>query len=152
MPVYGPPAPSLGQSTQTPDPPFDLGLSVQIPYLIIDSIKDHNDISQLYWRKAVTWTKAFNPYPPLDMLIGAVGQGLTDAFNPNLAWYQRVERVLVAIPESGLTGVVSDIIGVGVAVGGTGPGGYVEGQVISSLLIDNIWANYNHKYFGGAGY
>jgi hypothetical protein len=109
-------------------------------------------MSQLNWRKTVTWTTAFNPYPLLDGAIGAVGQGLTDAFNPNLSIKQQGWRMGVAGAESALTGVASDIIGAGVAVGGTGPGGYVAGQVISSLLIDDIWADYNHKYFGGLGY
>jgi hypothetical protein len=115
-------------------------------------MKDHNYLSQLNWRKAVTWTNAFNPDPRLDMLIGGVGQGLTDAFNPNLFLYQRVERVGVAVIESGLTGVASDIIGAGVAVGGTGPAGYVVGQVMSSIFIDNLWDHYNHENFGAAGY
>ncbi len=138
---------------QTPAPPFDLGLSVQIPYLIIDYIKDFNSMSPIAWRKSVTIANAFNPDPRWDVAIGAVGQGLTDAFNPNLSAPQRVERVLVTGFESGLTGLASDAIGAGIALLGGGVGGYAGGQVISSLLIDNVvWANYNHKNFGAAGY
>ena len=143
----------LGQSTQTPVPSNLPGTAVQIEYLIYSYIKDINYSSPLFWRKTFTAGKAINPFPVVDAVVGAVGQGLTDAFNPNLSLYQRGERIGLAGVESGLTGVASDGIGFGVGLAGGGPVGYAAAQVVSSVAIDNgFWANYNHKYFGAAGY
>ena len=134
-------------------PPNVSGISVQILSLISSYITDFDYMSPIAWRKAITVGNAINPNPLADVAIGVVGQGLTDAFNPNLSTSQRVERVIIAAGESGITGLASDLIGAGIALGGGGPGGYAAGQVISSVIIDNVvWVNYNHTYFGAAGY
>jgi hypothetical protein len=137
----------IDQPTQLP------GIAVQTEYLIYSYIKDYNKMSPVLWRKTFTLGKAINPFPGVDALIGAAGQGLTDSFNPNLSPLQRGERLAVAFGESLLTGYASDAIGAGVALAGGGPGGYAAAQVISSIAIDNgFWATYNHKNFGAAGY
>ncbi len=129
------------------------GVALQIEYLIYTFIKEMNFSSPLFWRRTFTAGKAFNPFPGIDALIGGVGQGLTDVFNPNLSPVQRGERVLISAAESLLTGYASIGIGTLVGLAGGGPVGYAGGQVVSSVVIDTIfWNNYNHKYFGAAGY
>ena len=143
----------FAQTTQPPSPSIPIGISVQIEYLIYSYIHDINFSSPLIWRKTFTSAKAINPYPVVDAIVGAAGQVLTDSFNPNLSTRQRVERGGVAFVESGLTGIASDAIGFGVSLAGGGPGGYAAAQVVSSVALDNgFWNNYNHKYFGAAGY
>jgi hypothetical protein len=104
-------------------------------------------------KKGFNLRKALNPDPGLDILLGVLGQGLSDASNPNLSPAQRVERILVAGGEAGITGVASNAVGVLGFLAGGGPVGYVAASITTSLYLDNkVWVDYNHTYFGAAGY
>ena len=106
--------------------------------------------SPLMYRKAFTWGKAFNPLPAVDVIVGAVGQGLDDAVNStNLSFGQRAGKIIIAGTESGVTGVVSDLVGAGAAIIAPHPIVYAGGQVVSSVAIDHwFWPWINKKYLG----
>ena len=124
-----------------------------------DALNDMGTATTLL-KKGFRWGKALNPDPGLDFILGALGQGLSDASNPNLSNLQKGGRVVIAGIESMATGWVSNGAGgLGFLGGeflvpeGGGIVGYLALSIPVSLYLDGkIWVDINHQYLGDLGY
>ena len=146
--------------TGLPDPIFSDGIAPMIQYTtqmigVIKNADNYEGLLKVGLKDTSVLSRAINPDPWGDLVIGSVTQAISDISHPDLNPMQKALRAGGVGLESGVTGFVSDVVGGGVAIAGeiiVPEGGGVAGipaMAITSALLDAVfWPKVNQQYFG----